>query len=789
MNENKNKIKLKKTFAAALLFLVGFILTFTSCTKKEEKLFFEVSKDTVSVYGYVKDYAGNPIADAEITILPTGDKIKSEKDGLYRFSVGLGELPQDAVITYSVQKSGFVTRTASISFAEILASGTNKDVAVQKRLKRQDVVLYPPAEIEVEVVDKDNKPVAGSRVLAFPSPQIVQYLGVSQNEAVASVTSQTTPVKITSAIPAIDFINLVAFPPQGAEDDYDVSAASVDVRQIKAKGKVVLTLKPLDIIYSSVAVGQYISPDANIKLIFSKEITGFSATLTCTIGPNPITINFSAKISGAEVEIDPAGRILGSCELRVKNAFGKKGETLSLPPLGYRPYTFIAYDPTAPRGLACPILTISLSGSVTGATFEAIPGARAIYYSPDPESFEGFVRSAPNNSVDLIWDPPVVLGIKDYKIKYLKGSDKLKGSGIWKEPANPTAVQIQFTPTANKWGARLSLNLLSEFDISSGEKYYIAVVPVNLNDEEICNPETIENPFTIQDNTSPRIQSCNISSTDYTPGTRTIQIQFSEMVTFATAVIISSRNFDTVKISESFVTGTPLSLRVYLEPLSASIANLTDNADGDRKLVIAKSEAKKLWAGERVTIFNASGTDFVTSPPPLSVTAIVPIPNTDFYEVWLSYNVVGQFRGDTNFKNGYIVPDLVNPLQAPNNRTLQVVDAAGKRLSVSDSTGLTIGYKIDDKIIGDQIQVVDPYSNTRKILTITSVGIPPNTITVAEDVSDLKCVSTTQKQCKFRSLNPDVWVKVQAFDSSGNLIDSLADQCSIGPVPPAPIIW
>ena len=109
---------------------------------------------------------------------------------------------------------------------------------------------------------------------------------------------------------------------------------------------------------------------------------------------------------------------------------------------------------------------------------------------------------------------------------------------------------------------------------------------------------------------------------------------------------------------------------------------------------------------------------------------------------------------------------------------MQVEDAAGKRISVSDSTGLTI----DDKI-----QVVDPYSNTRKILTITSVDWNNDIITVAEDVSDLKCLSTTGKQCIFRSLNPDVWVKVQAFDSSGNLIDFLADQCSIGPVPP--VIW
>jgi hypothetical protein len=764
MNENKNKpkIRINKTFAATLLFLAGFILASTSCTRKEEKLFFQVSEDTVSVYGYVKDYAGNPIADAEITILPTGDKIKSEKDGLYRFSVGLGELPQDAVITYEVQKEGFVKSRISVSFAEILV-GTNNDVAVQKRVRRQDVVLFPPAEIEVEVVDKDNKPVAGSRVLALPSPQIALYLGVSLNEAVASVTSQTSPVKITSVIPAIDFINLVALPPQGAEEDYDVSAAFVDVRQIKAKGKVVLTLKPLEIIYSSVAVGQYISPDDKIKLIFSKEITGIDATLIC--GPN--TINISAKISGAEVEIDPAGRILGNCQLQVNNAFGKKGETLS----GVFTFPFIAYDPTAPRGLACPKINPYLQGSVTGVTFDFDVIANitlAVYYSPNPERFDGF-QTTTNNLAILIWDPPVVSGIKNYKIKYLRVSDKLKGSGIWQE-LPPLSVGIQFNPNLNKWIAFLDLNSIPQFDTSFGEKYYLAVVPVNLNDEEICNPETIENPFTIQDNTSPKITWCQIivGATNYGAGERTVKIQFSEVITFATATI-SSRNFDAVKISEVFdplLDPFVLTFRVYLEALSAKIPSDAENSNGDEKLLLPNDEAKKLWAGERVIVIRSDGTPVFFG----RVTAIIGgLANST---VWFSATIPGDVG------NGVVVPDLPNSLQAPNNRTLQVDDAAGKRISVSDSTGLTI----DDKI-----QVVDPYSNTRKVLTITSVDWNNDIITVAEDISDLKCLSTTGKQCIFRSLRPDVWVKVQAFDSSGNLIDFLADQCSIGPLPP--VIW
>jgi hypothetical protein len=766
MNENKPKIKLNKTFAATLLFLAGFILASTSCTKKEEKLFFEVSKDTVSVYGYVKDYAGNPIEDAEITILPTGDKIKSEKDGLYRFSVGLGELPADALITYSVQKSGFVTRTASISFAEILASGTNKDVAVQKRLKRQDVVLYPPAEIEVQVIDnKDNKPVAGSRVLVFPSPQIVLYLGVSQSEALASVTSQTSPVKITGIVPAImgEKVYLVAFPPQGAEEDYDRSAtAVVDVGQIKTKAVLVLVPKPLTIIYSSVEVSQFIPPDANIKLIFSKEITGIDVSLWC----GPVTVATSIKVSGAEVEIDPDERIFGKCTLQVNNAFGKKGETLASSPK----YVFTAYDPIAPRGLACPIITPYLAGSVTGVTFDnTVNGTRATYYFTEPETFDGFTRVY-DTQLTFIWDHPVVAeGIKDFKIRYFKGSDEVKGIGTW-QPLPALAVTLQFVPIENKWRATLNLNAPPLNDISYGEKYYIAVIPVNLNDEEICKPEKAEPQFIIQDNTSPRITQCQITTgaTNYGADERTVQIQFSENVTFATATI-SSRIFEVVEIVRQTFNppSTAHSFQVYLDkPKKANVPVDAENSNGDAKLILLNDEAKKLWVGESVRVKRSDGSTAFTG----TVTAIIGgLANST---VWFS----GIIPGDVG--NGTVEPQSTNTLQAPNNRTLQVEDAAGKRLRASSTFGLTID---------DEIQVVDPYSNTRKILTIKSVGIPPNTITVAEDISDLKCVSTTQKWCTFRSLNPDVWVQVQAFDSSGNPIDFLADQCSIGPG--TPVIW
>ncbi len=745
----------KKT---AFLVLAALFITFFSGCRREEKIFFEVSEDTVTVYGYVKDYTGNPIEDAEITILPTGDKIKSEKDGLYRFSIGLGELPADAVITYVVEKSGFVPSRASISFSELLI-GTNTDIAVQKRVKRQDVVLFPPAEIEVEVVDKDNKPVAGSRVLVLPSPQIALYLGVSLNESVAFITSQTSPVKITSGIPAIDFVQLLAFPPQGSEEDYDISTAQVNVSQIKTKGKVVLQLKPLEIVYSSVAVGQFISPDENIKLIFSKEITGINAQLICNGSP----VNLTANITGAEVEIDPAGRILGNCLLTVNNAFGEKGETLTGPYF----YNFIAYDPNAPRGLACPDITPYLPGSVTAVSFESAvfppPFLQVIYYSPAPDRFDGFIITSTSQTI-LIWDPPAVRGIKEFKVKYLKESEKLKGSGIWQEPT--AGVVIQYIPHLNKWVASLDFTSLP-FDISFGEKYYIAVVPVNLNDEEVCNPENIPTPFTIQDNTPPRITNCLITTTDYSAETRTIQVQFSESLTSAKSTTITSRNFEVIKIKEDFnpIAFPPFTLQVYLEPLSARIPDRTANSDLDEELVLLEADAKKLWVGEIVDIKDASGSTIFTG----GITAIL---EKGGGEVSVWFNV-----GVPNVINGAVVPQTANSLQSPNNRNLYVLDAAGKRLEVSDATGLTIG---------DRIQVADPFSNTRKILTIKSVNHFPPEITVAEDISDLKC-NSNNKLCLFRSFNPDVSIKVEAYDTSGNLISSIADQCSVSVV--GGIIW
>jgi hypothetical protein len=242
-------------------------------------------------------------------------------------------------------------------------------------------------------------------------------------------------------------------------------------------------------------------------------------------------------------------------------------------------------------------------------------------------------------------------------------------------------------------------------------------------------------------------------------------------VTFATIATISSRIFEVVEIVRQTFNppSTSHSLQVYLDkPKKANISVDPENSNGDEKLLLSNDEAKKLWAGEFVTVIRSDGTSAFSG----RVTAIIGgVANST---VWFSTAIPGDVG------NGAVVPDSANLLRAPNNITLQVDDAAGKRLRASSTGGLTID---------DRIQVVDPYSNTRKILTIKSVDWNNNIITVAEDVSDLKCVSTTQKRCTFRSFRPDVWVKVQAFDSSGNLIDFLADQCSIGPVPPAPVIW
>jgi hypothetical protein len=725
-------------------FFVSATLLIHSCTRKEEKIFFQVSSSTVTVYGYVKDFEGNPVPDAEITILPTGDTIKSDKDGIYRFSLGLGDLPQDAVIYFKVSKTGFVPALSSVSFAEIL-EGTNNDVAVQKRVKRQDVILYPPAQLTIEVVDQNNKPVSGSKVLVFPSPSIANYLGVSQAEYIASMTSQSSPVSITDKVPAIDFVGLVAFPPEGKEDVYSVSFAGVDVSKGKANGKIVLKLQPLEIIYSSVDTGQFISPNSNITLVFSKEVTGFQGSLTCYT-PIEFRIEFKAEITGAVVSIDPFGVLLGNCRLEVRGAFGKDGETLSSSPVIYN---FLAYDPNAPRGLACPIPEVNLASYGSNSTEYAFDSPnKLLIFQRSIFSFDGFNLTFPPN-LNLSWSPTVIAGIKDYKIKVISESDKQKGVQVWQDIS--VIWHISVTPQINlntkKW--EVSIPIPSSINLENGEKFYIAVIPVNINDEEICNPENINNPFTVADNIGPEITGVS-GFNDYSTRQVTVAITFQENIAGGT-IEITSRTFKLEKLHET-ISGSTAQLSLYIEPITFMIPNITpENSDGDNKLVF--DYPVTLWVNELVNIYNSDRSSVFNK----RVTGIEKFSDGNTIVVWFDSGI------GSSVTNGAVEPLVANTLQSPSGNFY----VSGGQIKANTTTGLTVG----DKIQYLDINYLDINGSTN--LTIKRVD-NTGTIEVEETLPTLKCNSSVQ--CRFRSLNPDIKIKANVYDTSGNRARLWADE-------------
>jgi len=724
-------------------FFVQATLLIHSCTRKEEKIFFQVSSSTVTVYGYVKDFEGNPVPDAEITILPTGDTIKSDKDGIYRFSLGLGDLPQDAVIYFKVSKTGFVPALSSVSFAEIL-EGTNNDVAVQKRVKRQDVILYPPAQLTIEVVDQNNKPVSGSKVLVFPSPSIANYLGVSQAEYIASMTSQSSPVSITDKVPAIDFVGLVAFPPEGKEDVYSVSFAGVDVSKGKANGKIVLKLQPLEIIYSSVDTGQFISPNSNITLVFSKEVTGFQGFLTCSTPSTPI--EFEAEINGAVVSIDPFGVLLGNCRLEVRGAFGKDGETLSSSPVIYY---FLAYDPNAPRGLACPIPEVNLASYGSNSTEYAFDSPNNLLIFQSSITFNRFnLTPFPLDlfPLNLSWSPTVIAGIKDYKIKVISESNKQKGVGVWQD----ISVTPQLNLNTKKWEVSIPISI----NLENGEKLYIAVIPVNINDEEICNPENINNPFTVADNIGPEIIGVSGFTNNYSTRQDTVTITFQENITGGT-IEITSRTFKVEKLHET-ISGSTAQLSLYIEPITFMIPNITpENSDGDNKLVF--DYPVTLWVNEQVNILNSSGAPVFSG----QVTGVQKFSDGNTIVVWFDSGIGSSV---TNFA---VYPASATLLQSPSGNFY----VSGGQIKVSTTavtavTGLTVG---------DEIQYLDINGSTYT-LTIKRVD-KTGTIEVKEEekLPTLKCNSSSV-QCQFRSLNPDIKIKADVYDTSGNRARPWADE-------------
>ncbi|MCS7214215.1 MAG: hypothetical protein NZ927_08390, partial [Candidatus Calescibacterium sp.] len=232
-------------------------------------------------------------------------------------------------------------------------------------------------------------------------------------------------------------------------------------------------------------------------------------------------------------------------------------------------------------------------------------------------------------------------------------------------------------------------------------------------------------------------------------GERNLTIDFSEQITFSD-ISITSRNFEITELSES-IDVNKVKLSVYVKPISVTIPNDPENQDGDKLLILTRSDAQKLWAGEQVFVYNAQGTGININPT--EVTAIVEI-DQNTAQVWFSDDIAGT-PPISNFVGGYIVPDSDNDLQAPSGQFQK--NTAGEL--VLPATGLTVGDKIRVMTFSKQI----------KDLTVKSVDLINNKITVVEPLTEIDCNVGTQKRCKFRSLNPDIKIDAtNVIDTSGN---------------------
>lgn len=743
MKEIKNKLILTFVLLAANLLF--------SCSKEEKKLFFEVSQNTVTVYGYVKDINGKPLPESEVKILPTGDTVKTDKDGLYKISIALGSLPADAVITLVASHEhpehghNFVPRTANVSFAELLdtTDPNNQDVGIQKRVKRLDLVLVPPAQIEVEVVDKDGKAVENAMVRVLGDMQVSEYLGITPAEFILSATSSSSPISITKGIPAIPgaSVQVFAFPPEGKEDSYSVGSAIAILTEGTDKVKVVLGVEELKILYTSVDSGQFILPSSDIKVIFSKAVTGVGASLTCA----PNNYQTFVELDGAIANIKPAGTLIGTnCVLTINYAYGRNGEALlNVPQI----YTFVAYDPAAPKGLACPTPVVALkeyASNATGFSFDNTPNPVSIYTStPDQINIRGFSVQKTNNLI-LQWTPPVVSGIIGYKIYKVKKSDIAVGKILWQD----TGVVPNFRLIEGKYYA--TINVGGE-NLSYGDGVSYAIIPININQEDVCSLENAPT-ISVQDNIGPQISDVTISpNNNYSEGERTLNIVFSEQITSSNITLSSRPSLEITKLSESINPQLQqVVIKLYVKPTSASIISDPENTDGDQNLILSIDEAKKLWVGESVDIFTSAGTQ-VSSPN--IITAIIKSGNNA--DVWFLNNVTNFFPPLFDVRNGSIVPQPGNTLQNPSGDFY----VQGGKLKVISITG--------SPTIGDKIRVMK-FSKDIITLTVKSGNSNTSEMEVEEDISGLDCNSPVKK-CSFLSLSPDIKIDAtEVYDTSGN---------------------
>ncbi len=737
-------------------FLLGFIVV--SCTK-ESKVYFEVSEQTVTVHGYVKDVNGNPIEGAKVSIYPFDAEVKTDKNGLYRLSVKIESLPRDAILVANariqVEKEGYVTSARNVPLAEYKEHATGITAVIQ-RLREENFILANPAKIKVQVIDKEGNPVPGSVVRVLPSPGIAFYLGIPQGEPITSVTSATSPVAITQGIPALlgEAVILVAFPPAGKESEFSINAVvSVDLGEEMDEVTIVLGVERFKILYTSVDSGQYISPNSDIKIIFSREITGVNAQVFCS--GSPFLYQTYVKIEGAIAEIKPAGALLGQCTLEIYGAYGKYGE-MFLPPVPVS-YDFVAFDPSAPRGLACPKPEINLKAYSDKATAVVFSQHTFIFdriFYLEPGNF-----STPNinssNLLELIWSPLVLAGIVGYKVYALDIAQAELGRVVWED----VGVIPQFRPADKKW--TVSIPVPPWVDISWGKGASIAVVPVNINGEEVCSLENA--PYlNFIDNLGPLIEWVfGFPPMDYSSSTRTFIISFSEEITSG-QITLSSRTFNITPISQQIVGANRNQIWVefFAEPITlkipAGIAD-NDNTSADDNTLTFASAPSILWVGEVVDVYDANG-----NPTPNVVTAVVKEGNN--WKVWFWNNL-----GTHNFQNGWIKPDAINnDLQSPQGG-LYVSDVAKRELTTL-VPGLAVGDRIEVANVGGGSLVLTIEEVMFDIINIAII------VRVKEDVPSLKC-NNSNLTCAFRSLRPDIVFKAEGVrDTSENNVVEWADQ-------------
>jgi thiol-disulfide isomerase/thioredoxin len=184
-----------------------------------------------AIYGRVVDGGGQPIGDAEVSLLryekqrfvPEQPAMKTDANGAYRFA-GLPE----SHFTLSVERKGFARafRIASIEDDQQLPV---------------DLVLKAPASPLIRLTDESGKPVAGARVREF------RQRGVNGADYLSQIWLRGFGIQI----PASDSAGRLRLPPLPTGDVVDVTIDHPDFAPVRIKNLAVApdsegeaTLKP-----------------------------------------------------------------------------------------------------------------------------------------------------------------------------------------------------------------------------------------------------------------------------------------------------------------------------------------------------------------------------------------------------------------------------------------------------------------------------------------------------------------------------------------------------------------